>query len=413
MRLTNVLSKQHIGWHFKMKWRLLKRRNIFNDGTTDRLKEMGIPIIDPVEEFMPKPNIPNPPPELAFPIPVGQLDRNEYHPWWNSRICHMFGDNSVLIYGEKQAQILTKTLLIEELPENVQKIAKNVEISTETEIQLKNSILHAHLFDAHQEKLAIRKNPEKPMWVYPRDWGITDQRKNRYITDKLLQCCEKLSDSSITSQRKVLNNALFVVPFESDGNFFQFQKTAECFIVSKEPLKTIENVSAAETALPDIHPLSSNISIDKENIYQNKNIYPIPKGRNFEHPHTAFVHYTPLDVKNITLESVTKDQIESRNLLKAFTIAAAKAQSIYGADVQDLPQPITVQCVQVHINKFYFGVYQLNTLNLQSDNGPKNYWFKAPPMHLYTNCEYQESRPMLQNYNNDVLRHTLAFYQNC
>lgn len=96
---------------------------------------------------------------------------------------------------------------------------------------------------------------------------------SRYITDKLLQQCEKLSDVSITSQRKFLNNALFVVPFEKDGNLIQLEKTAETLVVSKQPLKAIENLSKAEDALPDIYPLSSNISIDKENIYQIKNIY--------------------------------------------------------------------------------------------------------------------------------------------
>ena len=86
--------------------------------------------------------------------------------------------------------------------------------------------------------------------------------------------------------------------------------------------------------------------------------------------------------------------------------------SSFQADVQELPKPITVQCVQVHVNRFYFGVYQLNTLNLQGDSSTKNYWFKVPPKLLYTKCEYEESRPVLKNYNNDVLRHTLAFYQN-
>lgn len=42
------------------------------------------------------------------------------------------------------------------------------------------------------------------------------------------------------------------------------------------------------------------------------------------------MHYTPLDVSNITLEPVKEDQIESRALLKGFTFAAAKAQSLYG-----------------------------------------------------------------------------------
>lgn len=96
---------------------------------------------------------------------------------------------------------------------------------------------------------------------------------SRYITDKLLQYCEKLTDPSITSQRKILNDALFVVPFESDGNLIQFKKTAETIVVSKQAIKPIENISNAETELPDIYPLSSNISLDTDNIYQNKHIY--------------------------------------------------------------------------------------------------------------------------------------------
>lgn len=96
---------------------------------------------------------------------------------------------------------------------------------------------------------------------------------SRYLTDKLLQVCEKFSDASITSQRKILDKALFIVPFEKDGELIQFQKTAESFLVAKQPLKPIENIANAEESLPDIYPLKSNISIDKENIYQIKNIY--------------------------------------------------------------------------------------------------------------------------------------------
>lgn len=106
-----------------------------------------------------------------------ELPRNETHPWWNSRVCHTFGDKNVLIYGKKQAQVLTKTLSVNELPLNIQKLAKNAEITPDTEIQMKNSILQAHLYDSHQEKLVVKKHPEKKMWVYPRDYGITDQRK--------------------------------------------------------------------------------------------------------------------------------------------------------------------------------------------------------------------------------------------
>lgn len=115
--------------------------------------------------------------EFVEPKSIFEHPRNETHPWWNSRICHIFGDSNVLIYGQNQAQVLTKTLQVDELPQNIQNVSKNVNISNEVDIQLKNSILQAHLFDTHQEKLVVKKHPVKKMWVYPRDFGITDQRK--------------------------------------------------------------------------------------------------------------------------------------------------------------------------------------------------------------------------------------------
>lgn len=61
MRLTTVLLRQHIGWHFKMKWRGQKRLNIQNENVVSSLKEMGLPVIDPFKEFVADPGIPDPP----------------------------------------------------------------------------------------------------------------------------------------------------------------------------------------------------------------------------------------------------------------------------------------------------------------------------------------------------------------
>lgn len=126
--------------------------------------------------------------ELKEKFPFDQLEPNEQHPCWNYKVAHIFGDKNVLICGKKQAQVLTKTLVVPELPENLQNRIDNVNISTDTETQIKNSLLQAHLYDAHQEKLQKKKHPMKLMWVGARDWGITDQRK-KYVNWKLLFCC--------------------------------------------------------------------------------------------------------------------------------------------------------------------------------------------------------------------------------
>lgn len=199
MRLTNVVFRQHLGWHSKMQWRTNKHRNIENHRAVDNLRAMGLPVIDPLEEFIPKPKMPNVPcvnsktikfilrkitnfsfvfrVELVEPTPITEHARDETHPWWNSRVCHMFGDSNVLIFGQKQAQTLTKTLQFNELPKRIQELADNTQITNETDIQFKNSILQAHLYETHLEKLKIRKHPVKKMWVFPRDYGLTDQRK--------------------------------------------------------------------------------------------------------------------------------------------------------------------------------------------------------------------------------------------
>lgn len=61
MRLTNVLYRQHLGWHSKMKWRTMKHRTIPHEKSVMNVKELGIPVIDPVQEFIPNRKIPEPP----------------------------------------------------------------------------------------------------------------------------------------------------------------------------------------------------------------------------------------------------------------------------------------------------------------------------------------------------------------
>lgn len=48
------------------------------------------------------------------------------------------------------------------------------------------------------------------------------------------------------------------------------------------------------------------------------------------HPHTAFFHFDPSEVKNLYEEPVTESQFFSRTLVKAFAVAASRAQQLYG-----------------------------------------------------------------------------------
>jgi large subunit ribosomal protein L37 len=115
-------------------------------------------------------------------------------------------------------------------------------------------------------------------------------------------------------------------------------------------------------------------------------------------------------VKNVFETPVSSDQFESRAILKGFAVAASRAQSLYGSDVKQLDKPIVVQVVQLDSKRIQFGVFQLNTLDLDNDNAVKNYWFRKPEMYLYDDCYYHYGRPALTAYNFDVFRLMNVFY---
>lgn len=129
-------------------------------------------------------------------------------------------------------------------------------------------------------------------------------------------------------------------------------------------------------------------------------------------PHTIFVYHDEANIKNITELPVKKNQLIARSLVKSFTTAASCAYQKYGADVKELPEPITIQCVQSNSQAFHFSVFQLNTLNINGTEGPKNFWWSMPEINLFDTATYVEGRPVLEGYNPEVFKRILAFYTN-
>lgn len=132
----------------------------------------------------------------------------------------------------------------------------------------------------------------------------------------------------------------------------------------------------------------------------------------FSHPHTVLLHYSTHYVRNLFRTPVNSDQFESRAMLKGFAVAASRAQSLYGSNVKELKKPIVVQVVHLDGKQIQFGIFQLNTLDLEGDDGLKNYWFSKPAFSLYDECCYNDGRPLLSSYNYDVFRLMNVFYSN-
>lgn len=69
-----------------------------------------------------------------------------------------------------------------------------------------------------------------------------------------------------------------------------------------------------------------------------------------------------------------------------------------------------MQSIQTDGRTFHFGVFQLNTLQLDEGSQLKNYWFHEENMDLYAQCGYTRGRPQLDGYNKNVFRYINAFY---
>lgn len=112
---------------------------------------------------------------------VGYLPKavkfDESHQQWKEQKCHIFDDTNVLLEGLQQAQVITKTVAINGLPQNLKQLLDSTTIPANTETVVQNSVLSSHVFDAQQEKTAKIKDPNRPAYVLPRVYGITDFRK--------------------------------------------------------------------------------------------------------------------------------------------------------------------------------------------------------------------------------------------
>lgn len=71
-----------------------------------------------------------------------------------------------------------------------------------------------------------------------------------------------------------------------------------------------------------------------------------------------------------------------------------------------------INCIQTDGKNYHFGVLELNTLNVDGNEGIKNVWYTKNDMKLYDSSRYFSGTPVLENYNPQVYGYINAFY-NC
>jgi large subunit ribosomal protein L37 len=93
------------------------------------------------------------------------------------------------------------------------------------------------------------------------------------LATRLLNHCERFYGRTRAVDRKIVNNAFFVAPFERDGEKIQLELTAETFMTSRKPIAPFKVTTATDLQLPNIFPLKHTVSIPKVHFYKEQNAY--------------------------------------------------------------------------------------------------------------------------------------------
>ncbi|EEB17229.1 mitochondrial 50S ribosomal protein L37, putative [Pediculus humanus corporis] len=313
--------------------------------------------------------------------------------------CFMYKDDQVLLEGLKQAKVLTNTIDYNELPEKIVELEKSFKLTEEVHSNVKRKILLSCLLESTQTKLPKRKDPLRPAWNFPRDYGISDDRKNELLCKNLMMACENYTKKKNCS---TVYDTFFSVPFEAHGKQIQFEITSEILVTTSEKLKPITNPNLTfHENLPIIYPTHCTISLLPCKNYVMDNIYPLSMKSKYPFVQTAILHLNYSQMKKIC-DEITEEQILGRSLLKGFTIAAAQARAEYGNEISELPEPVVIPIVHTDGRMFHFSIYQLNTLNLDKETNLKNIFWSIPRIPLYDECQYKQGKPVLENYNSDT-----------
>uniref|UniRef100_A0A0K8TE31 Large ribosomal subunit protein mL37 n=1 Tax=Lygus hesperus TaxID=30085 RepID=A0A0K8TE31_LYGHE len=407
MRATQVLLQQHHGRMFRRHWKLQGHRKLIDNGALKSLKERGIQVENALDVVNDKVVLPHKfPLKPLITVEVSNAVELVQH--------FIFDDSNVLVSGLDHAKNFTNS--IEILSESLNVATAESDFSRHDLV--KRCIKSSLLYDAYQEKLPKRTDPERPAWNFPRDYGITDRRRNLLLCNRMIQLCSSLNPQ-LLAHRRTLSDATFRVPLERDGEKVLMSLRADILLTSSEELEAPStsidvNENKKDEDVPDLHPMTSTVSLTKEITPVNQLVDSSPFVYGFSkcNVHTAIVHYNSTETANIHDLDVSQDQFLSRSLMKAYAFALAEARRRYGADIENLPHPVTVQCVHTDSKDFHFAVLQLNTVKDNTLTDERNFYWSLPIQTLYETCEYSSGKPVIEGYNPSVFNTLLAFCRN-
>ncbi|XP_056388140.1 39S ribosomal protein L37, mitochondrial [Hyla sarda] len=267
---------------------------------------------------------------------------------------YVFNPKCRLLGGVKQALWLTKSKLIEGLPQRILKLCEDP----------------AYTFPNHEE-LVHNAISSACLWSTTEEIREREEYCPKLLESLLHLCRTQHCTYPSLSQRTFVENWKLATSWHKDSTIYHIRGTNGSLICAKTPLEPLASSSEIQATEPHVleslHPLSPAIDLQEVNVYEEKNDIGFKDGFPYPNLHTVY-----LTEPCSTRAKFSPDQLRAKMIMIAFGGAVAKARILFGEDVKTLPQPVVVQSVGTDGQLFHFMVLQLNTLDFQSNDGIKN-----------------------------------------
>ncbi|KAK3601148.1 hypothetical protein CHS0354_019142 [Potamilus streckersoni] len=371
MRLTLRLCKGTIHWRQKKQW---EKKAQFRDVPVTLSKEVtkkipDIEIHDPTVR-PPFPKWQPPVDDIRFQAPP----KLEDHRLYKQEEVYKMTSQTRFIEGLKQACILTKSQHFKGLPPGISSLVGKIEFPDQ-DLLVQRAIMHSKFWNPTKDKLQRRFDTANLRWHFPREYGIPRYKGGRILLNNLLHLCQSVSGQvpSTLMERHLIPNPHLYTHYFYKGKMVVMDSLQDYMTASKTELPPFGDKALIEDSVnyevPDMFPLLPTIDFEKSHLYEVKNSYGWVNKSSTHCPQTIFKvesSYWPFEPR------------VSRDAMLCLGYAMVHAKHKYGNDVKILPEPVSIQCIDVNVDSICFIFFQLNTLDLDNLDGVKNFlWYDA------------------------------------
>lgn len=303
----------------------------------------------------------------------------EQQPDWKQEPAFIHHDNVRLFEGVKQACLIAKAQHFQGLPSDVEKLVGAID-TPDKDLILQRYILQSRVWNTEDVPLPKPFDPRKPRWAWRRTFGITALKSSQILLRNILRLCQiQTAEFPSFDTRKIINNLPIYSHVVYKGKPIVMKETLDTVLTSSDPLPPFGDEATVDASvshkIPDMWPVFPTVDFLETNNYELNSQIVFNTDLKLTNPHTIIQIPRKLHWE-------TK-HYQAAQIMTCLMYTAALARQKYGSDVRTLPEPITVQHVTLEQSKFLFAFFQLNTLDLDSDNGIKNLVWTADSAELF------------------------------